>query len=249
MIFYKHFLGDYSHKTKHLSLLEHGAYRLLLDHYYSTQSPLSPTPELWYRLTQAVTPEEQEAVRRVVAEFFVRQDDDLLHNSRADQECSAWQKKAEFNRQIGHLGGRPKTHPLTQKEPKPEPEVRIKKDLKAKPMLRLRPNERVNQAQAVLTYLNRAAGRNFQARNPAGALTPNAEVILHRLEEGYTLAQLREVVFEKCQEWLNDERMASYLRPQTLFGKQKFAQYVGDLSTKPAQAVNGHDLLSEEPER
>jgi uncharacterized protein YdaU (DUF1376 family) len=37
MNFYKHFLGDYARDTKGLSLLEHGAYRVLLDHNYATE--------------------------------------------------------------------------------------------------------------------------------------------------------------------------------------------------------------------
>ena len=36
MIFYKRYLGDYQRDTGHLSMLEHGAYTLLLDAFYAT---------------------------------------------------------------------------------------------------------------------------------------------------------------------------------------------------------------------
>ena len=37
MNYYKFNVGDYSAATRHLSMLEHGAYRLLLDVYYTTE--------------------------------------------------------------------------------------------------------------------------------------------------------------------------------------------------------------------
>ena len=36
---YPHYPGDYGRDTGHLSLIEHGAYRLLLDHCYMTAKP------------------------------------------------------------------------------------------------------------------------------------------------------------------------------------------------------------------
>lgn len=84
-------------------------------------------------------------------------------------------------------------------------------------------------AEDVLTYLNRSAGKGFELRNPAGGLTANAETILARLREGYTREQLREVVYLKCEQWSGDEKMAEYLRPETLFGRKKFQQYLGEL--------------------
>lgn len=85
------------------------------------------------------------------------------------------------------------------------------------------------EAETTLRYLNRAAGRDFRFRNPAGKLTPNADVIIARLKEGYTGEQLREVAMLKAEQWRGDEKMAQYLRPETLFGKKKFASYVGEL--------------------
>ena len=88
------------------------------------------------------------------------------------------------------------------------------------------------EAEAVLAYLNRAADRSFQFRNPKGELTPNAEVIVSRLKEGYTGEQLREVVMLKAEQWLGDEKMAEYVRPETLFGKKKFATYFGEIAAE-----------------
>lgn len=84
-------------------------------------------------------------------------------------------------------------------------------------------------AMDVLNYLNNATGKGFDFKNRAGELTAGAEKIIQRLKQGYTPTELREVVFSKCQQWGNDEKMAEYLRPSTLFGKEKFEQYIGEL--------------------
>ena len=92
-------------------------------------------------------------------------------------------------------------------------------------------NGRTNTAEAesVLEYLNRVTGHTYRFRNPAGKLTPNADVIIHRLKEGYTGEQLREVAMLKADQWRGDEKMSTFLRPETLFCKKKFATYIGEL--------------------
>lgn len=82
-------------------------------------------------------------------------------------------------------------------------------------------------AENVLIYLNKTAQTAFKFRNPKGALTASAEAVINRLKEGYTATQLREVVFSKAQEWRGNDEMRTYLRPDTLFGKKKFEQYLG----------------------
>lgn len=79
------------------------------------------------------------------------------------------------------------------------------------------------EAAAVLAFLNAKANRAYQPTDV------NIELILARLREGYTAAQCRQVIAKKVREWLHDDRMAQYLRPATLFGREKFNQYVGEL--------------------
>ena len=79
------------------------------------------------------------------------------------------------------------------------------------------------KARQVLDFLNAKAGKAYQ---PVPA---NLELILARMKDGATDAQLRQVVAKKCREWGGDEKMAEYLRPATLFNRTKFAQYVGEL--------------------
>jgi uncharacterized protein YdaU (DUF1376 family) len=111
MNFYKRFMGDYMRDTSHLSLTEHGAYTVLLDHYYSTSRPLPRAADALYRLCRATTKLEQVAVASVVEQFFPVGEDGLRHNFRADAELAKWEEKAEANRLAGRLGGRPKKNP------------------------------------------------------------------------------------------------------------------------------------------
>lgn len=99
MNFYKHWLGDYQRDTADLSLMEHGAYRLLLDTYYATEEPFPAELQRIYRTARAVTPEEQEAVRLVVDRFFPIGEDGLRRNKRADAEIAATKKYSEQQRQ------------------------------------------------------------------------------------------------------------------------------------------------------
>lgn len=69
MNYYERHLGDYARDTAHLSMLEHGAYGLLLDRYYATESGI-PADQA-HRVARARTKEEKAAVDAVLAEFFV----------------------------------------------------------------------------------------------------------------------------------------------------------------------------------
>lgn len=105
MNFYKRYPGDYQRDTGLLSLAEHGAYSLMLDHYYSTERPLPVGPKL-YRLLRCATRADRRAVDAVVGQFWVREDGGLV-NLRAKAEIDKAQKIRERNRNNGKRGGRP----------------------------------------------------------------------------------------------------------------------------------------------
>lgn len=88
--YYEHHLGDYAKDTGHLSMLEHGAYRILLDRYYSTEAGI-PAAQA-YRLARARSDEERQAVDVVLEEFFELVDG-VWHNGRADEEIAKERKK------------------------------------------------------------------------------------------------------------------------------------------------------------
>lgn len=104
MIYYKHYIGDYQSKTGHLSLAQDGAYRRLMDHYYSTESPLPISLDSLYRICGAIEKKEREAVEFVIRTFFF-EIDGMYHHDRIDQEVGIAQVKIEKLRENGKLGG------------------------------------------------------------------------------------------------------------------------------------------------
>lgn len=108
MNYYERYCGDYGRDTGHLSLAQHGAYTLMLDHYYATEKPLPASHALLYRICRSQTKAEQEAVRSVADEFFPVGDDGLRHNRRADEEIAEAKPRIAASRVNGKHGGRPK---------------------------------------------------------------------------------------------------------------------------------------------
>ncbi len=94
--------GDYLRDTAHLSLVEHGAYRLLLDHYYSTGVPLPSAKPALYRIVRAFEDSERAAVDAVLGQFFQLRKDGY-HNERADKELA---KRAEQQLKLSGSGRR-----------------------------------------------------------------------------------------------------------------------------------------------
>jgi len=78
---------DYAGDTRHLSMLEHGAYLLLLSHYYVTGKPLARDVSVLYRICGAVIHRDMAAIDSVLAQFFKLQQDGW-HNKRADEELA-----------------------------------------------------------------------------------------------------------------------------------------------------------------
>ena len=68
MNYFRFHIGDYTKKTEHLSITEHGVYMLMMKAFYGSERPL-PTGAKLYRLLRAETKVERAAVDSVVAEF------------------------------------------------------------------------------------------------------------------------------------------------------------------------------------
>lgn len=82
----------------------------------------------------------------------------------------------------------------------------------------------------IVDYLNSLAGTNYRASS-----RKTKELIKARINEGFTLDDFKVVIEKKTREWINDNKMKAYLRPETLFGT-KFEGYlnqpVKELTTK-----------------
>ncbi|MFN7432797.1 MAG: YdaU family protein [Betaproteobacteria bacterium] len=120
MNFVKLYIGDYQRDTGHLSIAEHGAYLLMLQHAYATEKPL-PTGKALHRLLRAESKADRDAIDSVVRQFWAESAAGLV-NARADEEIRKADHQRTVNREVGKLGGRPrKTESVTESPPEPEP--------------------------------------------------------------------------------------------------------------------------------
>lgn len=107
MNYYKRHIGDYAAATRHLSILEHGVYCLLLDMYYTTEGPLPVSSKEVCRKLGVRSKDETAAVESVLRDFFTPTDDGW-RQARCDAEIAAYKAKEDKNKANGTRGGRPK---------------------------------------------------------------------------------------------------------------------------------------------
>lgn len=86
----------------------------------------------------------------------------------------------------------------------------------------------------IVSYLNEKTGYHYESTSES-----TKRLIRARYHDGYTYQDFVQVIDAKCTEWLNDVRMKSYLRPETLFST-KFSTYLGQSSAQ--RVVGGFDV-------
>lgn len=97
MHYYKKNIGDYAKKAGRLTMLQHGAYTLLLDSCYDRE--VFPTLEDAIEWTWASTKEETEAVEFVLKKFFTLEDGRYVQN-RIQEELEKFHSNSETNKRI-----------------------------------------------------------------------------------------------------------------------------------------------------
>lgn len=106
--------------------------------------------------------------------------------------------------------------------------------------------DNIDNIKDIVDYLNYKAGTMFKYTSKA-----TQTLIKARMHEGFTVGDFKTVIDKKVAEWLNDSKMAQYLRPQTLFGT-KFESYLNQkvkpMTTKDlAQHMDFSDFHSDQP--
>lgn len=74
----------------------------------------------------------------------------------------------------------------------------------------------------IVGHLNQTIGSNYK---PDSKKTQS--LIDARIREGFTVDDFKTVINKKAAQWLNDPKMSTYLRPETLFGT-KFEGYLNE---------------------
>jgi uncharacterized protein YdaU (DUF1376 family) len=98
MHYYKRNIGDYAKKAGRLTMLQHGAYTLLIDSCYDRE--VFPTTEQALEWTWASTEAEVEAVKFVLSRFFKLDKDGCHVQDRVLEELLNYHKNADTNKRI-----------------------------------------------------------------------------------------------------------------------------------------------------
>lgn len=83
--------------------------------------------------------------------------------------------------------------------------------------------------EEIVQYLNQKTNKNFKHTSKV-----TQRHIRARLAEGFTVSDFEQVIDKKCSDWLRDQKMKEYLRPETLFGT-KFESYLNSKTTTTKQ--------------
>lgn len=97
MHYYKRNIGDYHKKAGRLSILQHGAYTLLIDSCYDRER--FPTLEEAIEWAWASTEDERQAVEFVLRRFFTLEDG-IYVQARIMEEIAAYHENSKINKRI-----------------------------------------------------------------------------------------------------------------------------------------------------
>lgn len=126
------YCGDYLGDTSHLNQGQHGAYVLLMMHYWR-KGPLTLDKKQLYLITRARTIRERQNVDTVLKLFFDGKNGSY-HNNRLDLELQTFENKLKTLSNAGRRGaaarwgshsGRNAKAIRKHKHPEPEPEPKI----------------------------------------------------------------------------------------------------------------------------
>ena len=100
MHYYQHNIADFNNATRHLTRVERSLYRDMIEMYYDKEQPLPLDENQLFRRVLAITDEEKQAVKNVLADFFVLSDEGWRHE-RCDTEIEAYHAKQEQQSRAG----------------------------------------------------------------------------------------------------------------------------------------------------
>lgn len=234
MNFYQHHLGDYRASTLHLSMLEHGAYLLLMQVCYMTEKPLPLDRGRVYRMVCAVDDAGKRAVDFVIDEFFERKEDGFSQ-CRINEELEIYHAKAGKSRDNGTLGGRPaKTRKVIEAQPRNNLEV-----IEAEP----RNNPEVIETEPRNNLSHKPVSSNQptpEARTPVESPDRPAQVATRLRALGVKVGMMHPTVIAIANQCVSDElieesvRIAREDRGKESPGVSYLLPIINDLKSRPA---------------
>ena len=205
MHYYTFHISNYRKRTSHLSLLEHGIYRSLLDSYYLDESPLCADNAKLMRSHCIRTTDEKQAFELIIEEFFILEGDVYRHkdcdehlekiyskSEKARQSAKArWSKnanasKSNANAQDGNANAAETQSDGNANGMLPNTHNPIPNTNNKNPM-----STKADTVRQVFDYWCEVMGKN---PNATKLNAKRKSAIQARLKEGYTLDQLKQSI-------------------------------------------------------
>ena len=239
MHYYQFNIGDYKAHTEHLEPMEDLAFRRMMDWCYLHEKPLPLDIKEIERLIRMRT--HSESIAYVLETYFERTAKGYA-NSRIMHEIEKYQEKSEkakksaqarWNKKASKQKGLDDANALQAES---ESNAKHKTlNTKQETLTNMDSAPDNSAAEYVLEYMNGVLDTKYKKSTKAHIENINA-----RLNDGHTVEELKRVIDFKNAQWANDPKMATYLRPQTLFQAGKFQGYLTAANVKPKS--NGHNL-------
>lgn len=106
MHYYKFNIGDFDKSTRHLSIIERGLFRDILDLYVKDEKPITDNLKKLERLLCVKSKAEKEALQNILDDFFVLTDDGY-YSDYCQSILDDTTDRVEASRENGKKGGRP----------------------------------------------------------------------------------------------------------------------------------------------
>lgn len=206
MHYYKKNIGDYHKKAGRLTMLQHGAYTLLMDSCYDREE--FPTLEQAIEWVWASTTEEVEAVKFVLGRFFTL-DNGVYIQDRIEDEIEKYHRNAKTNQRIAieREAKRKKkctnrtnsvNEPITEEKqtvneapPNQEPRTKNQEPLTTNQLKKTSPAKAGNDVLEIFNYWKEVMKKGGTTR-----LNKKREkLISDRLKEGYQVDEFKTAIF------------------------------------------------------
>ncbi len=107
MHYYGFNIGDYRRDTYHLTMVEHGIYRTLIDSYYLDEKPI-PNDNRAVMRRLGLGSDMEPTLVNILNDFFILTETGW-HHKRIDADIDAYRQMKQRNKSNGSKGGRPKS--------------------------------------------------------------------------------------------------------------------------------------------
>lgn len=213
MYYYNFHIGDFIKDSAHLTLEEEAIYRRLIDLYYTTEQPIPLDINAVSRSIRARGNEEM--IELILNEFFNKTLKGFKQK-RIEKELKKYKEKSEkaaksakarwdkASKPCERNANALQTHSEGNANRKPTTDNR-------------KPTTNKDLFNECLKYFNDKTGKKFKT----------AKGLSTRLND-YSVDEVKSVIDSKTIEWLGDDQMEKYLRPETIFGS-KFEGYLNNI--------------------